>query len=429
MANVPESESKLLAIKSGDTCAFPGCTRRLTLSDSDARQTVVTGQVAHIVARQREGPRGADALPETERNKYPNLIYLCSEHHNLVDGLPLTYSVQVLRQMKADHEARVESLIQVGKTFVPPSRQLMTEGLLSTLFPVTHLPRFVYSAPCSYSDRQEDKVKAAIEYPEKSDEIIRFLLREGRLYSFHKLSDTKGPFNRVVNSGSVTRLTAEELWQDPEGARRYMTLLNRALYRHCGLLGVHFDPEHHRFYFVPKEKGKAREVEYRTLNKKDVTRKVVWRPTTRATGEFKRFWWHYAAGLKFRMLGERLWCFSIRPERRITIDGETPLRADKIGRRVTTLKARMYNMEYLKEVQFWRDYLSQGEPRIIMRFGGQSAIIDVTQIVHCDVKSPGIPEDKASFRQETYRDDLFSLHDLEKAVGGTADEEEEYADE
>ena len=39
-----------------------------------------------------------------------------------------------------------------------------------------------------------------------------------------------------------------------------------------------------------------------------------------------------------------------------------PPAAGRIGRRVTSKKARMWNDLYLSEVNFWRDFLSDGRP-------------------------------------------------------------------
>lgn len=35
----------------------------------------------------------------------------------------------------------------------------------------------------------------------------------------------------------------------------------------------------------------------------------------------------------------------------------------------------MYNIDVLGEIHFWRHYLSQGQPRIIMKFGRQSIVL------------------------------------------------------
>ena len=64
-----------------------------------------TGEEAHIVARQRDGPRGDDPLPLNLRDGYENRILLCPTCHSLVDGAESDkWPVERLRQVKAQHE-------------------------------------------------------------------------------------------------------------------------------------------------------------------------------------------------------------------------------------------------------------------------------------------------------------------------------------
>ena len=72
------TEQKILCLNSGGICAFPNCGKRLVNSFPDGEPTIV-GQIAHIVAEQRQGPRGRSTLDDEARNKADNLILLCSE--------------------------------------------------------------------------------------------------------------------------------------------------------------------------------------------------------------------------------------------------------------------------------------------------------------------------------------------------------------
>ena len=131
----------------------------------------------------------------------------------------------------------------------------------------------------------------------------------------------------------------------------------------------------------------------------------------------RNFWWHLAAGLTFLRTDKRQWCLSIRPERHLTSDGVTPLPPKQIGRRVTSKKARMWNDIYLGEVNFWRDFLSGGNPKIVLNFGDQSAVID-TEMLTFDVDWPGIPGDTKPFTNTTYEMDLFSRSEYDDALAG-----------
>ena len=76
----------------------------------------------------------------------------------------------------------------------------------------------------------------------------------------------------------------------------------------------------------------------------------------------------------------------------------------------------MYNDLYLAEVNFWRDYLSKGAPRITLSFGNQSGVIEAA-FLKIGMKWPGIPGDDKTVIAPPL-DDLFTLADLAETVGG-----------
>ncbi len=413
--SIPIAELKQLCMLSGGVCAFPGCDQRLIEPETADDAARVLGIVAHIVGHSSDGPRGRAKLTDAERNHHSNLILLCPTHHALIDSQPNTFSVAVLHQLKADHEATIRRLARPAAS--DSAVVLVQDTLHSTLLPITHLPAVVFSAPCHFRSGQEGEVRQRLRRPSHSDLLCPFLLRDGRLLAFQDLRRPDNPFANVIDPDDVRMDRASELWDDPEGARRYVNLLNRSLYKHAGRLGIRYDPDHHRYYFPTLESGQERITTSRSLNGRRVTRKLAWQPTIRATGEARRFWWHLAAGIRFHQLGEAQWCLSLRPERHLTRDGVTSLPAEQIGRRVTRLKARMYNGVYLGEVNFWRDYFARGHPRIILDFGDQAAVINA-ELLTFAVRWPGIPGDTTTFSRPHADDDLFSLADLAAAVDG-----------
>ena len=70
-----ERDLKILWGRSGNRCAR--CKLELTIGGD--RETV--GEMAHIVGKKMDGPRGNEDLPIEERDKYSNLILLCPTHH------------------------------------------------------------------------------------------------------------------------------------------------------------------------------------------------------------------------------------------------------------------------------------------------------------------------------------------------------------
>lgn len=105
----------LLAYRSGDICALPGCGRRLT-PNSDSGDPINIGEAAHIAGEhdgKGKGKMSARYDPNMTyetRNDYSNLIYLCSACHTKIDSIPHgedDYPVERLHVIKTEHEAKV----------------------------------------------------------------------------------------------------------------------------------------------------------------------------------------------------------------------------------------------------------------------------------------------------------------------------------
>jgi hypothetical protein len=93
----------------------------------------------------------------------------------------------------------------------------------------------------------------------------------------------------------------------------------------------------------------------------------------------------------------------------VTKDGFELLESEKIGGKVTRKKSKMFNYDLLGEVNFWRDFLCESEPRIILNFGKDQHIIISSNMLQTEVHWPGIPEKYAKpFKNIEYQDDLFS---------------------
>ena len=126
-----------------------------------------------------------------------------------------------------------------------------------------------------------------------------------------------------------------------------------------------------------------------------------------STGLPKKYWEHLALSLTFHYVARASWCLSVRPERRFTRDGYKPLTPKGTGRRSTSRKSRMYNVDVLNEIHFWRDFLCEGSPRMIFDFGSQQIIVD-SHFLEPDVEWPGVAEDEVKVAAIKYEDDLFT---------------------
>ncbi|TNB48191.1 HNH endonuclease [Martelella lutilitoris] len=100
---------KILWSYSGGRCAFPGCWERLCDTLAGDAAPFPLGEMAHICGDKQGANRHNAAQTDAERDDYENLILLCPTHHRLIDRREneLTYTVDVLHEMKTEHEARV----------------------------------------------------------------------------------------------------------------------------------------------------------------------------------------------------------------------------------------------------------------------------------------------------------------------------------
>jgi hypothetical protein len=110
-----------LALLSGNRCAFPGCPEKIYT------QRTIIGEIAHIHGRKLGAARWVAGIPASELRAIANLIYLCANHHTLVDKHPdaeKTYPAETVRTWKANHEAEADSnpmgeIVELLRQLVP----------------------------------------------------------------------------------------------------------------------------------------------------------------------------------------------------------------------------------------------------------------------------------------------------------------------
>jgi hypothetical protein len=395
-------------------CSFPNCPKRLVSEATTDDPRVMLGEMAHIIGESVDGPRGESPLTQEERDSYENLILLCHEHHELVDGQPKTYTVEVVHAYKRAHEGRCASPFgALALSDSAPAWTPVEETLHSTLLQVVQMPRRVYSAEAVIDD--EFVLKA--EFSEANQRRPpAFIIRGQRLLAFDDLADAAGTFSRWVRPTTTTTLAAIEMWRDPDRFRWYVSLLNTIVRKLAGSRGLTLDKAHHRFYFTGGPNAEDIEKSFTPMNRARSTRNVAWRPTVKATGDRKKYWEHLAIGLQFVRVADNSWVFGLRPERHFTIDGQmAPLTPKGKGRRSTSRAARLYNGNVLNDLQFWRSYLSEDKPQIVFRAGAQSLVID-TRLAATSITWPGITNDHMPFANQEPEEDLFSRAELLAAL-------------
>ena len=104
-----------LWVRAGGRCEFHGCNDYL-LQDRLTTMRAKLADIAHIVARSEDGPRGRDPMPLAQRDNIENLFLACTKHHRTIDNKTLVkkYPKGVLVQYKQAHEERVRYVTGLG---------------------------------------------------------------------------------------------------------------------------------------------------------------------------------------------------------------------------------------------------------------------------------------------------------------------------
>ena len=107
---IHNKDLKLLWYKAAGRCSI--CKKELSVEASSSSGNTLVGQNCHIVGEKLDsGPRHKSNLTEGDRSRYPNLILLCANHHIEIDSDEAKYTVEILHQIKADHEVWVQTAL------------------------------------------------------------------------------------------------------------------------------------------------------------------------------------------------------------------------------------------------------------------------------------------------------------------------------
>lgn len=131
MSNRDEFPKKIktaVAMRAGWRCSFTGCeSPTVGPSEESTEAAAMIGKAAHICgAASGQGSRRYDAtMTPEERASIDNAIWLCANHADLIDRDEVTYSVEMLRAMKREHE------VSCAKAMCSGATQDLSAGLLA----------------------------------------------------------------------------------------------------------------------------------------------------------------------------------------------------------------------------------------------------------------------------------------------------------
>lgn len=181
---------RALFARSGNQCAFPGCTQPLV-----SNKNKFIGQICHIEAAMPNGERYNENQNDEERRAYDNLLIMCYPHHIETDDVE-EYPVERLTQIKLDHESTFEKSnfkIDESELYKLVSEMDKYWGDIERLNTIDHTFEelaFSIDAKGSFFDilcsarKATDWIEKLLDRLEKSDENLKS--------DFNKLIESKG---------------------------------------------------------------------------------------------------------------------------------------------------------------------------------------------------------------------------------------------
>lgn len=114
-----EDTKNIIARRAAYRCCFPGCDKTLVGPSSDPSGVTILGECAHIFAAKPDGPRGQHHLTDDQLRSAENGIYLCSEHHTIIDRKKneKRYPASTLLLFKELHEQKISE--EIGQLQYP----------------------------------------------------------------------------------------------------------------------------------------------------------------------------------------------------------------------------------------------------------------------------------------------------------------------
>lgn len=165
------STKRNLFLKSGNYCAL--CKQILLLEDG-----AYIGKICHIESAEEFGPRFNAESTNEERRKEENLIILCSNCHEKIDGATKgDYSVARLKELKKDHEALFYN--EIARIIDPSINQsYVTPKNLNKFNRVTGAPEEYLNGPEYKKDieRFSNYIVALAKLPPRTRDVLAIIV-------------------------------------------------------------------------------------------------------------------------------------------------------------------------------------------------------------------------------------------------------------
>ncbi|MBN2588443.1 MAG: HNH endonuclease [Sedimentisphaerales bacterium] len=132
---ISDKTRKILWGRSGNRCAI--CKNELIIDSTEQDDESVIADECHIISSKPNGPRHDPSYPADKLDSYDNMILLCRTHHKMIDDQSATYTTNILRQMKSNHEVWVSQKLTENQKIPPVRIRRVKQNIPSFLFRLT----------------------------------------------------------------------------------------------------------------------------------------------------------------------------------------------------------------------------------------------------------------------------------------------------
>lgn len=229
----------------------------------------------------------------------------------------------------------------------------VNEEIISNLFEVVKLPKYIYSAasglPDSYSMKETLKQNGV--FPEF---FFKFTESNGKVITFENLDDESNPYSKLIIPETVRAEPIENWLAEPDKRRVIIELLNKEIRHHAIQKGIFYNRKHDKlFYSTNESKRRERWKSRFRESEKTVAAKMY------AEQLHCYVFCHPAFYVSFIEFNNKIF-MKILPTFLITEDGKNGLSGPNVGTIITRLSYNRYNQSYRNTILFWIHKLGEG---------------------------------------------------------------------
>ena len=198
---ITDKTRKLLWGRSGSRCAI--CKQELIITATSEDCEAVVGDECHIISGEINGPRYDPSYPAEKIDSYENLMILCRVHHKLVDDQSSTFSAEILRKIKTDHEILVASKLSNNQKLKPVRLRRIKKNIPDFLVRVTTGKQLVDLLSGTYAFSMDHDELCT---EEEANTVGNFLQE---LRDWLDMIDEMEPIDKVKGAYNLTQLIQE----------------------------------------------------------------------------------------------------------------------------------------------------------------------------------------------------------------------------